>query len=175
MYGLKQAPKQWHEKFDHVLMCDDFSFIEVDKCVYTKIVENECVIIYLYVDDMLIFCTSLNIVHKIKSFLASKFDMKDMGEASVILGVQIKRKSDSIILSQKHYVGKLLKNFGHFDVTPVSTPYDANTQLMKNRGDLVAQSEYAQIIGSLLHLMNFSRPDIAYAVCRLSRYMHNPN
>jgi len=57
----------------------------------------------------------------------------------------------------------------------VSTPYDANTQLKKNKGEPVAQREYAQIIGSLLHLMNFSRPDIAYDVCRLSRYTHNPN
>ena len=57
----------------------------------------------------------------------------------------------------------------------MSTPYDANTHLMKNRGDLVGQAEYAQIIRSLMHLMNFSRPDIAYAVCRLSRYTHNPN
>ncbi|XP_050233360.1 secreted RxLR effector protein 161-like [Mercurialis annua] len=67
------------------------------------------------------------------------------------------------------------KKFGHFDVTPVNTPYDANTQLMKNRGDHMAQTEYAQVIGSLMRLMNFSRPHIAYAVCRLSRYTHNPN
>ena len=39
----------------------------------------------------------------------------------------------------------------------------------------MGQAEYAQIIGSLMHLMNFSRPDIAYAVCRLSRHTHNPN
>ena len=57
----------------------------------------------------------------------------------------------------------------------MSTPYDANTQLKKNLGEPIAQSEYAQIIGSLMHLMNFSRPDIAYAVCRLSRYTHSPN
>ncbi|XP_039117954.1 secreted RxLR effector protein 161-like [Dioscorea cayenensis subsp. rotundata] len=57
----------------------------------------------------------------------------------------------------------------------VSTPYDAKTQLKKNLGDPVAQSKYAQIIGSLMHLMSFTRPDIAYAVCRLSRYTQNPN
>ena len=39
----------------------------------------------------------------------------------------------------------------------------------------MGQAKYAQIIGSLMHLMNFSRPDIAYAMCRLSRYTHNPN
>ena len=57
----------------------------------------------------------------------------------------------------------------------MSTTYDANTHLMKNQDDHVTQSEYAQIIGSLMHLMNFFRPDIAYVVCRLSRYTHNPN
>ena len=46
---------------------------------------------------------------------------------------------------------------------------------MKNRGDFVGQYENAHIIRSPMHLMNFSRPDIAYAVCRLSRYIHNPN
>ena len=57
----------------------------------------------------------------------------------------------------------------------MSTSYDANTHLMKNQGDHVGQAEYAKIIGSMIHLMNFSRPDIAYAMCRLSTYTHNPN
>ena len=65
--------------------------------------------------------------------------------------------------------------FGHFDTKPVSTPYNANTHLMKNRGHPVGQAEYAQIIESLMHLMNFSKPDVASAMCRLSRYTHNPN
>ena len=147
-----------------------FSSVEIDKCVYTKCTEKECVIIALYVDDMLIFGTSLSVVHSTKRVLASQFDMKDMGEAKVILGVNITRMGDSIMLSQEHYVEKILKRFGHFDVKPVSTPYDANTHLMKNQGDLVGKAEYAHIIGSLMHLMNFSRPDIAYAMCRLSRY-----
>ena len=101
--------------------------------------------------------------------------MKDMGETKVILGVKITKMGDSIMLSQEHYIEKILKRVRHFDVKPVSTSYDANTHLMKNRGYLVDQAEYAQIIESLMHLMNFSRLDIAYAVCRLSRYTHNPN
>ena len=69
--------------------------------------------------------------------------MKDMGKAKVILGVKITRMSDSIILSQEYYVEKILKRFGHFDVKPMSTPYNANTHLMKNRGDPMRQAEYA--------------------------------
>ena len=78
--GLKQVPKQWHEKFDNVLLNNGFLSVEVDKGVYTKCIEKECVIIALYVNDMLIFDTSLDVVHSIKRFLASQFNMKDMGE-----------------------------------------------------------------------------------------------
>ena len=99
--------------------------------------------------------------------------MKDMGEFKVLLGVKITRMGDSIMLSQEHYVKKLLKRFGHFDAKHVSTPYDVNTHLMKNRYDPVGQSKYAQIIGSLMHLINFSKLDIAHVVCRLSIYTHN--
>ena len=63
--------------------------------------------------------------------------MKYMGETKVILSVKI------IMLSQEHYVEKILKRFGHFDAKPVSSPYDANTHLMKNQGDPVGQSNYA--------------------------------
>ena len=54
------------------------------------------------------------------------------------------------------------------------TPYDLSIHLKKNRGSLVAQSEYAKIIGSVMFLMNCTRSDIAYAVSRLSRYTNNP-
>ena len=175
LHGLKQAPKQWHEKFDNALLKNGFLFVEVDKCVYKKCIEKECVIIALYIDYILIFCTSLSVVHSTKRFLTSQFDMKDMGEVKVILGVKITRMGNSIMLSQEHYIEKMLKRFEYFDVKPVSTPYDANTHLMKNRGDLVGKAEYAHIIRNLMHLLTFSRPDIAYAVCRLSRYTHNPN
>ena len=60
----------------------------------------------------------------------------------VILGVKITRMDDSVMLSQEHYVEKILKRFGHFDAKPVSTPYDANTHLKKNRCDPVGQAEY---------------------------------
>ncbi|CAH9068398.1 unnamed protein product [Cuscuta epithymum] len=175
LYGLKQAPKQWNEKFDEVLLAHGFTSLEVDKCVYTKIKNGVCIIICLYVDDMLIFSSNIELINETKSFLASKFDMKDLGEAKLILGIKVIRKDDGIILSQEHYAEKLLKKFGHFDVKPVEIPYDSSTHLKKHRGDPEAQYEYAQIIGSLLHLMNYTRPDIAYAVGRLSRYTHNPS
>ena len=65
------------------------------------------------------------------------------------------------------------KKFSYFNEKPITTLCDVNSQLVENSSDLVAQSKYTQIIGSLMHLINFSRLDIAYIVCRLSKYAHN--
>ena len=70
----------------------------MDKCVYTKSIDNEYMIISLYVDDILVFGASMNVVHGTKRFLVSKFDMKDMSEASVILDIKITRRDKSIVL-----------------------------------------------------------------------------
>nr|KAJ0204103.1 hypothetical protein LSAT_V11C500253940 [Lactuca sativa] len=88
LYGLKQAPKQWHQKFDDVVWSNGFALNQADKYVYrTFDTSSKGVMICLYVDDMLIFGTDLEEVDKTKKFLSSSFDMKDMGEAEVILGI----------------------------------------------------------------------------------------
>ena len=146
---------------------------EFDRCVYNKFSGDSGVIICLYVDDMLILGTDMDVVKSTKDLLSLNFDMKDLGKIDVILGIKIIRNSEGITLSQSHYVEKVLKKFNHFDCDPVRTPYDLNIHLKKNRGSLVAQSEYAKIIGSVMFLMNCTRPNIAYVVSRLSRYTHN--
>ncbi len=175
LYGLKQAPKQWYEKFHKTIL--DFGFVVngSDACVYSKMFNEKCVIICLYVDDMLIIGTHLDVIKQTKEYLSSKFEMKDLGEVDVILGVKVTKIKEGFTLSQSHYVEKILKNFDSYDVTPVRTPYDASIHLKKNKGNSVSQTEYAKIIGSLMFLMNYTRPDIAYAVSRLSRYTHSPN
>ena len=66
LYGLKQAPKQWHEKFDRTLTYVGFVVNKADTCVYYRYGEGEGVILCLYVDDIVIFETSLNVIKEIK-------------------------------------------------------------------------------------------------------------
>ena len=124
LYGLKQAPKQWHEKFDNTLTSNGFVVNESDRCVYSKFSYDSGVIICLYVDDMLILGIDMNVVKNTKDLLSLNFDMKDLGEVDVVLGIKIIRNSEGIILSQSQYVEKVLKKFNHFDCDPVRTPYD---------------------------------------------------
>ena len=87
------------------MIYDAYTWI-CDLWSYNKLNNNECVIICLYVDDLLIFGTSHNVVHDTKCFLASKFDMKILVGANAILGIKILRDNDCNILSQSHYVRK---------------------------------------------------------------------
>ncbi|GJS93946.1 zinc finger, CCHC-type containing protein [Tanacetum coccineum] len=101
--------------------------------------------------------------------------MKDMGEADVILGIKIKRENNVIVITQSHYIEKILKKFNREDCSPVGTPMDLVENLKPNTGKLVDQLEYSRAIGCLMYAMTSTRPDIAYAVGRLSRFTSNPS
>lgn len=174
LYGLKQAPKQWHDKIDQLLLSNDFAINNVDKCLYYKVSDNSCIMICLYVDDLLICGSSLDLIVETKSLLSQNFDMKDLGEANVILGMKITRTESGITLDQSHYIEKILKRYNYFDRRPACTPSDPQVKLLKNNGVAVRQKEYASIIGSLRYATDCTRPDIAYAVGVLCRFTSCP-
>nr|CAH65753.1 OSIGBa0123D13.2 [Oryza sativa] len=174
LYGLKQAPKQWHEKFDKTLTSAGFAVNEADKCVYYCHGGGKEVIMCLYVDDILIFGTNLEVINEIKSFLSQNFDTKDLGVADVILNIELIRGENGITLLQSHYVEKILNHFGYIDSKPSPTPYDPSLLLRKNKRIARNQLEYSQIIGSLMYLASAIRPDISFAVSKLSRFTSNP-
>ena len=86
------------------MMSRDFKINECDKCVYVKDTEHGYVIICLYIDGMLIVDSDDKVITSTEYMLNSRFDMKDLGLADVILGIKIKRTSSGLILSQSHYV-----------------------------------------------------------------------
>ncbi|GJS81335.1 zinc finger, CCHC-type containing protein [Tanacetum coccineum] len=109
-----------------------------------------------------------------QGFIMPDNENKDLGEADVILGIRIKHKSNGIAISQSHYIEKALKKFSYFDCTPVSTRIDTSEKLMPNNGQGVSQLEYSRVIGCLMNSMTCSKPNIAFAVGKLSRYTSNP-
>jgi len=78
---------------------DGFTINRYYKCVYTKTVRDACFIICLYVDDMLILRTNIEVIKSSKRMLSNNFDMKDLGVVDVILGIKITRTPDRISLS----------------------------------------------------------------------------
>jgi hypothetical protein len=134
LYGLKQAPKQWHEKFDNTLIATGFAVNEADTCVYYRYGGGESVMLCLYVDDILIFVSNLNVIEEVTNLLSSNFEMKDLGEADVILNIKLVREGDGgVTLLQSHYVENVLSRFGFSDCDPAPTPYNPSMLLRNNQ------------------------------------------
>ena len=124
IYGLKQASWQWYHKFHEVIISFGFEVNTVEDCVYLKFSGSKFIFLVLYVDDILLACNDIGLLHETKKFLAKNFEMKDLGDASFVLGIQICRdRSQGVLgLSQKNYINKVLKRFGMQNCKPLDTP-----------------------------------------------------
>jgi hypothetical protein len=105
LYGFKLAPKQWHEKFDRTLTSVGFVVNKADIFVYYQFGGGKGIILFLYVDGILIFGTSVDV----KSFFSQNIDMKDLGEEDVILNRKPIKDKNDIILKQSYHVENILK------------------------------------------------------------------
>ena len=113
----------------------------------------DSVVLTLYVDDLLIFSSTIEQIDETKRFLAQTFEIKDMGCVDTILGIKVIKKDSSIILSQSHYVDQILHKFNFSNCRPSPTPISPNIKVTRHYGSPIAQSKYASIIGSLMFLM----------------------
>jgi hypothetical protein len=132
------------------------------------------VILCLYVDDILIFRISLDLINKVKTFLCQSFEMKDLGDADVTLNIKLIKGENVITLTQSHYVEKVLSRSSYKDNKPSPTPYDPSLILQKNLRIGRDQLRYSQIIRKLMYLASATRTDILFAVSKLSRFTSNP-
>jgi hypothetical protein len=114
------------------------------------------------------------VINEVKTFLGQSFDMKALGEADIILNINLIKGENVIILTQSHYVEKILSHFGYKDSKPSPTPYDPSLVLRKNKRIGRDQLKYSHIIGSLMYLASATRPDISFVVSKLSRFTSNP-
>lgn len=179
LYGLKQAPRQWYSKIhDYLVINLKFTSSKNDPCLYIRKTTSDIIIIALYVDDLLILGNSKAYILKIKEELKRRFEMKDMGAAKLMLGIEITRDRSNrkIHISQKEYSQQILERFGMEESNPAYTPMERskNRTLDESLGKPALDVPYRQAIGSLIYLVTGTRPDIAYAVSYLSRYLENP-
>lgn len=182
LYGLKQAPRAWHQRLAKELEELGFVACEADPGLYVYRKEGDSEIYLLvYVDDMLIASPSLESVTKVKESLGSLFDLHDLGEAKFFLGMEIIRGVDLngtkfLKLSSTKLVNELLAANGLADSKGKSIPLDPSLKVSDVHAGVPLSSpqEYSEILGSLLYLANTTRPDIAFAVCLLSRYRNAP-
>ncbi|KAL0427423.1 UNVERIFIED_CONTAM: Retrovirus-related Pol polyprotein from transposon RE2 [Sesamum latifolium] len=152
IYGLKQASRSWNTRFDEVIQGYDFIKNDCDPCIYKKISGSSVAYLVLYVDDILLIENDVKMLREIKAWLSTQVSMKDMGEASYILGIKIYRDRSRRMLglTQSSYIEKSPKT----------------DEELKRMSDI----SYALAVGSIQYDVQCTRPDVAYALSVTSRY-----
>lgn len=128
----------------------------------------------MYVDDIIITGASSTDIDVLKKHLDAVFRLKDLGSLRYFLGLELAKSAQGIFLSQRNYVLHLLEDTGFLGCKPTSIPMDPNLRLSADGSDLLNDpTSYRRLIGRLLYL-TVSRPDITFAVHKLSQYVARP-
>ena len=183
IYGLKQASRSWNIRFDQAVKSFGFEQSIDEPCVYSKIKDGKVVFLILYVDDILIIGNDVGSLTSVKMWLTKQFQMKDLGEASYVLGIRIfrDRKNKMLALFQASYIDKILEKYGMQDSKKGQQPMRHGIALSKDMSPKTSDEvnsmrkiPYASAVGSLMYAMLCTRPDICYSVGIVSRYQSNP-
>jgi len=184
LYGLKQSPRQWYMRFDSFITSQGFKRSLYDCCVYhNKVEDGSMIYLLLYVDDMLIATKCMCDIQNLKILLSGEFDMKDLGATKKILKMEIyrDRTQKRLFLSQKDCIQKILVRFGMTDSKPISTLLSEKEKLSamikvqaQADQDYMSKVPYSSVVGSLMYVMVCTRPDLAYVVSMVSRFLSQP-
>ncbi|GJR74301.1 putative RNA-directed DNA polymerase [Tanacetum coccineum] len=147
--GLKQSPRAWFGRFTLAMKNHGFKQSNSDHTLFLKQRGNLITCLIIYVDDMIVTGDDKEEITKLKKYLFTKFEMKDLGRLKYFLGIEI-------------------------DCKLADTPMIVNQKLyMEEKAELADKGRYQRMVGKLIYLSH-TRPDIAYTVGVVSQFMHQP-
>ncbi|CAI6003935.1 unnamed protein product [Closterium sp. NIES-64] len=176
VYGLRQAPRKWHDTLRTTLAALGFAPSTADPSLFLRTDTSlPPFYILVYVDD-LVFATAdtAGLAH-VKSELQKRHTCTDLGELTSYLGLRITRDRArrTITLTQSHMVQQVLQRFGFTYSSPQSTPLPTGHSLSALPSDesVEPSGPYPELVGCLMYLMTCTRPDLAYPLSILARYV----
>ncbi|XP_057755675.1 uncharacterized mitochondrial protein AtMg00810-like [Arachis stenosperma] len=147
---------------------------KADYSLFTKQTEFGFTALLVYVDNLILAGNDLGEINAVKTVLDDRFKIKDIGDLKFFIGMEVARSKEGILLNQRKYAMDILKDASFENCKPASTLMDYSTELNKTKGVLLSNStEYQKLVGKLLYLTN-TRPDISFAIGKLSQYLDHP-
>ncbi|KAK5840489.1 hypothetical protein PVK06_009390 [Gossypium arboreum] len=141
---------------------------------YKHLEKGKCCILIVYVDGIILTGDDSSEIVRLKEFLGTEFELKDLGNLKYFLGMDVARSQTGISISQRKYVLDLLLEVGLMGCKPAETPMEFNLKLGTDEdGKEIDRGRYQQLVGRLIYLSH-TRPDIAFSVSVISQYMHAP-
>ncbi|CAI7929153.1 unnamed protein product, partial [Closterium sp. NIES-54] len=176
VYGLRQAPREWHDTLRTTLAALGFAPSTSDPSLFLR-TDTTLPLFYIlvYVDDLVFATADTEALAHVKSELQKRHTCTDLGELTSYLGLRITRDraQRTITLTQSHMVQQVLQRFGFTYSSPQSTPLPTGHSLSAPRSDesVEPSGPYPELVGCLMYLMTCTRPDLAYPLSLLARYM----
>ncbi|GJW65420.1 retrotransposon protein, putative, ty1-copia subclass [Tanacetum coccineum] len=183
IYGLKQASRSWNKRFDEEIKRFGFAQNLDEPCRYQKASGSNLTFLILYVDDIIIMGNHILSLQSVKSYLVKCFAMKDLGEATIILGIKIYRDRTKRIIrqSQSAYMDKISKRFKMENSKRGNIPMQERFDLNKTQGASTPEEvkrmqnvPYASEMGSIMYAVKCTRPDVAFTQNITSHFQQNP-
>ena len=179
LYGLRTSPRSWNKEIDKTLKSLHFKPTVADPCLYSRWSGGKQYLVLVYVDDILIAGERVEHINEIEKGICDKYAMTDMGELDNFLNADFTQTTEKITIDQTHYCREVLDTFkflvrGKTSKTPL--PTDALEQLAagldvtEDKDEDVRSYPYRQVVGALLYLAMYTKPEISYAVGVLSRF-----
>jgi hypothetical protein len=174
IYGLKQSPRAWFDKFSKAVVSYGMTRNQADYSVFFKKTKIGIVILVVYVDDIVITESDKEGIQILINHLNSSSLTKYLGKLRYFLGIEVARSKARISLFQRKYTLDILQDTGYLGSKPVATPMESNLKLMPDEGDFIDDPDtYRRLVGKLIYL-TITRPDISYAVSVVSQFMTSP-
>lgn len=178
LHGLRRSPILWQHLFKASLRHLGFHEISEEPCLYS----NHRLLLFYYVDDIVLLARSedLEEMDLCTQRLCKMYQMRDLGEISVFLGIHIirDRKQRSLLLNQISYIDKLAQRFDRGKQHHIRTPFSGGidlSQIHDGPPDSTKRAKFQTLIGSLLYIAVTTRPDVSFVVGLLSRHSANPS
>jgi len=174
LYGLRQSPRMWYERIHHFLLSKGYTRSDNDHNMYYKGEGDEKTLLVVYVDDLFITGGDDVEINWIKQELKKEFDISDLGLVNRYLGVHFQRFLHGYFLHQTQYALQILEEQGMADCKPEHIPLPVGLVLLTDMdAPAVDTTGYCQLVGKLIFLTT-TRPDLAFAVGLVSRFMSAP-
>ncbi|CAA7057552.1 unnamed protein product [Microthlaspi erraticum] len=174
MYGLKQSPRAWYQRFAQYATKQGFTCSKSDTSLFILRRGTEIAYLLLYVDDIILTASTTSLLRSIISSLKSEFPMSDLGFLHYFLGIVVRRDKNGLFLDQRNYAADILHRANMSNCKPCRTPVDTSAKLCADIGKPVDNPTLYRSLAGALQYLTFTRPDIAYAVHQICLYMHAP-
>jgi hypothetical protein len=175
LYGLKQAPRAWYSKIESYFCFEKFEKCAHEHTLFVKHGDNsKILIVSLYVDDLIYTGNDSQMMNAFKESMKNRFAMTDLGRMKYFLGIEVIQSNEGIFICQQKYAAEILSRFGMNDCNKVCSPIVPECKLGKNENGRASDAKvYKQMVGCLMYLLA-TRPDLAYSVCLVARFMERP-